>query len=59
MLKLAKRFLGDDSGAVTVDWVILTAAVVGLATIAYIGINDQTNLLAQNTADAIPTQVGD
>ena len=25
------RFLSDDSGAVTVDWVVLTAAIVGLA----------------------------
>jgi hypothetical protein len=24
-------FLKDDSGAVTVDWVVLTAAVVGMA----------------------------
>ena len=26
-----KRFLTDDTGAVTVDWVVLTAAVVILA----------------------------
>ncbi|MGR3662691.1 MAG: hypothetical protein ACU0CA_16155 [Paracoccaceae bacterium] len=25
-----KLFLSDDSGAVTVDWVVLTAAIVGL-----------------------------
>ncbi len=25
-----KSFLSDDSGAVTVDWVVLTAALVGL-----------------------------
>lgn len=59
MLKLAKRFLRDESGAVTVDWVVLTAAVVGLATIAYIGIEDQTELLAQNAADNIATQIGE
>jgi Flp pilus assembly pilin Flp len=28
-----KRFLGDETGAVTVDWVVLTAGVVVLAVI--------------------------
>lgn len=26
-----RRFKTDDDGAVTVDWVVLTAAIVGLA----------------------------
>jgi Flp pilus assembly pilin Flp len=30
MYNALKRFLSRDDGAVTVDWVILTAAVVGL-----------------------------
>jgi Flp pilus assembly pilin Flp len=30
MLNLFKRFTKDEAGAVTVDWVVLTAAVVGL-----------------------------
>lgn len=30
-----KRFLADDSGAVTVDWVVLTAAVVGLGVLLF------------------------
>ncbi len=58
MLKLAKRFLRDESGAVTVDWVVLTAAVVGLATIAYIGIEDQTELLAADAAANIASEIG-
>lgn len=28
---LAGRFLRDETGAVTVDWVVLTAAIVGIA----------------------------
>ena len=28
--KLFKNFKNDESGAVTVDWVVLTAAIVGL-----------------------------
>ncbi|TGD64704.1 hypothetical protein EYC08_10560 [Tabrizicola sp. WMC-M-20] len=31
MLNMIKNFKNDESGAVTVDWVVLTAAVVGLA----------------------------
>ena len=30
MLKHFKNFAADESGAVTVDWVVLTAAIVGL-----------------------------
>jgi len=31
MIKYLKFFRGDEDGAVTVDWVVLTAALVGLA----------------------------
>ena len=30
MVNLLKRFASDESGAVTVDWVVITAAIVGL-----------------------------
>lgn len=30
MIKFFKNFSKDEDGAVTVDWVVLTAAVVGL-----------------------------
>lgn len=30
LFSFAKSFLADESGAVTVDWVVLTAAIVGL-----------------------------
>lgn len=35
MIKFIKNFRKDEDGAVTVDWVVLTAAVVGLAAVAY------------------------
>ena len=35
MKKITKRFLIDDCGAVTVDWVVLTALIVGLAAAAF------------------------
>ncbi|WP_412562075.1 Flp family type IVb pilin [Thalassobius sp. MITS945101] len=30
MIKFIKNFRKDEDGAVTVDWVVLTAAIVGL-----------------------------
>lgn len=48
MMKLLKKFRKDDSGAVTVDWVVLTAAVVGLAVAAYTSIETGA---AELTAD--------
>jgi Flp pilus assembly pilin Flp len=30
MLQFIKNFRNDEDGAVTVDWVVLTAAIVGL-----------------------------
>ena len=30
LLSIFKNFKSDESGAVTVDWVVLTAAIVGL-----------------------------
>ncbi len=35
MLNFFKNFKNDELGAVTVDWVVLTAAVVGLGVAAY------------------------
>lgn len=36
MLNFIKTFAADEDGAVTVDWVVLTAAIVGLG-IAVLG----------------------
>ena len=33
LVNIFKNFKNDESGAVTVDWVVLTAAVVGLGLI--------------------------
>ncbi|MFG6574123.1 Flp family type IVb pilin [Sulfitobacter sp. 1A13353] len=40
-----KRFSRDEDGAVTVDWVVLTAAIVGLAVVAFGTIKDDTKAL--------------
>ena len=41
-----KSFLSDESGAITVDWVVLTAAVVLLGAAVVVGIATNTLNLA-------------
>ncbi len=36
------RFASCESGAVTVDWVVLTAAVVGLVTAIFLNLGNET-----------------
>ncbi|WP_146590625.1 Flp family type IVb pilin [Puniceibacterium confluentis] len=48
MINFIKSFRNDEDGAVTVDWVVLTAAVVGLAIAAYTTI--ETNATGLITA---------
>lgn len=48
MTKFIPNFVADENGAVTVDWVVLTAAVVGLAVAAYATISSGTGTLSAN-----------
>ncbi|TMM55226.1 Flp family type IVb pilin [Sulfitobacter sabulilitoris] len=50
MTKFIKNFRRDEDGAVTVDWVVLTAAVVGLAVAAYSSIETGASNLTSNTS---------
>lgn len=45
-----KRFSHDEDGAVTVDWVVLTAAIVGLAVVAFTTISDNTTAFTDKIA---------
>ena len=49
MLHIVKRFFKKDDGAVTVDWVVLSAAVVGLMAAGYGAMKDGTTDLADGT----------
>lgn len=49
MMKFLKKFRKDENGAVTVDWVVLTAAVVALAGAAYQSIEDGASGLTETT----------
>ena len=47
-INLFKTFRNDEDGAVTVDWVVLTAAVVGLGILAMTAINTGVEDLSEN-----------
>ena len=46
MMNFFKTFARDEDGAVTVDWVVLTAAVVGLGIAAIATVRDGVDSLA-------------
>ena len=46
LFKLAKTFCRDEDGAVTVDWVVLTAAIVGLGIAVLTSVSSGTTGLA-------------
>ena len=52
-MKLFTNFLNDESGAVTVDWVVLTAAIVGLGIAVLAAVSDGV----ENLSDDIDTQL--
>ncbi|PRY85349.1 hypothetical protein [Donghicola tyrosinivorans] len=48
-------FINDESGAVTVDWVVLAAATVGLGALIGTAIIDRAETLASDTGTYIST----
>ena len=53
LLNIFKRFKNDESGAVTVDWVVLTAAIVGLGLIVMAAIRPAITGLSTSIATEI------
>ena len=53
MIKFIKNFRKDEDGAVTVDWVVLTAAVVALAAAGYTQIETGTTALSGTVNTAL------
>lgn len=56
MMTFIKNFRDDEDGAVTVDWVVLTAAVVGLAIAAYTSIEEGATGLTSATSTFLGEQ---
>jgi Flp pilus assembly pilin Flp len=61
MLNFIKNFRNDEDGAVTVDWVVLTAAIVALGLLVgnqiMIAANDKVAVIAgdMSTGATVPT----
>jgi Flp pilus assembly pilin Flp len=62
MIKFFKNFSKDEDGAVTVDWVVLTAAVVGLGiagvSTVNTGIGNLATTIEADLSDATMTGLG-
>jgi len=55
MKKFLELFVKDEDGAVTVDWVVLTAAIVGIALAIIAVIRTSLNSAATSIAASIST----
>ncbi len=53
MSKFINTFLNDEDGAVTVDWVVLTAAIVGLGVAGIVSVQDGITGLATDIGNAV------
>ncbi|MFD1157166.1 Flp family type IVb pilin [Roseovarius aestuarii] len=56
MIKFFKNFNKDEDGAVTVDWVVLTAAVVGLGVAGVATVSDGISSLATKIETGVKAQ---
>jgi Flp pilus assembly pilin Flp len=59
LLSIFKTFKKDEAGAVTVDWVVLTAAIVGLGMVVMVSVgNGITGLGNSIVSDLASRQSG-
>ena len=56
LINLFKSFKNDESGAVTVDWVVLTAAIVGLGMIVVTSVGGGIQGLSTKIVDNLGTR---
>ncbi|SFJ72396.1 Flp family type IVb pilin [Celeribacter neptunius] len=54
--KLANKFSRDEDGAVTVDWVVLTAAVVGLGIAVLTSVSGGVKTLGGKISDDLASR---
>ncbi|NOD62609.1 MULTISPECIES: hypothetical protein [unclassified Ruegeria] len=57
MLRFINRFKSDEAGAVTVDWVVLTAVLIGLSGATFFVISSSVDGLGGNVNEAMSTSV--
>ena len=57
MLNFIKTFHAEEDGAVTVDWVVLTAAIVGLGIAVLTSVSNGAETMASNIETQLETAV--
>ena len=57
LFNFARKFNNDESGAVTVDWVVLTAAIVGLGIAVVSTVRTGVNDMGTSVDTALGTTV--
>ena len=57
MLNFIKNFRRDEDGAVTVDWVVLTAAIVALGLVVGTSVKGGATTLATDVGNDLAAQV--
>lgn len=58
MIKFLKNFRKDEDGAVTVDWVVLTAGIIGLGIAVFSVLETQTREIAGEAAANLQGEFG-
>ena len=56
MMNLLNKFRKDEDGAVTVDWVVLTAAIVGLGIAVLAAVGGGTTSLSDKISAQLEAQ---
>ncbi len=56
LFKMLQNFKRDEDGAVTVDWVVLTAAIVGLGIAVLASVSSGTTSLADKISSNLSAQ---
>ena len=56
-MKLFTNFFADEDGAVTVDWVVLTAAIVGLGIAVLSTVSGGSSDLANSVSDYLSNNI--
>ncbi|MDH5454308.1 MAG: hypothetical protein OEY05_03015 [Paracoccaceae bacterium] len=57
MFRALKKFQDEEEGAVTADWVVLTAAVIGLGVAAFISVSNGVNSIVDKIAHHLGSHV--
>ncbi|MFZ5962130.1 Flp family type IVb pilin [Thalassococcus sp. BH17M4-6] len=56
MLKFFDTFRKDEDGAVSVDWIVITAAVVGMSAVAFFTVEDASFALMDAAGGAVAAE---